>query len=57
MPRKVRPDGCDRPDHQVPVLEVAHALTAGFAQVNAAVAAGVVEVPLVVMVPTAVRIV
>jgi hypothetical protein len=47
----------DRPDHQVPVQKAVHALTVGFAQVNAAVAAGVVEVPLVVLVQAADRVV
>jgi hypothetical protein len=40
----------DRPDHQIPVQEVVHALTAGLTQVNAAMAVGSVEVTLVVRV-------
>jgi hypothetical protein len=55
--KEVPPIRRDRPDHQVPVQKVVHALTAGLTQVNAAVAGGVVEMQLVVLVQAAGRIV
>ena len=55
LPEKVPVVLRDRPDHQVLVQKAIHALTVGFAQLNAAVAAGVVEVPPVVLVQAADR--
>ena len=57
LPEKMPGFRRDRPDHQIPVQEVVHALTAGFAQICAAVAGGVVEVTPVVLVRAADRIV
>jgi hypothetical protein len=48
--KEVPPIGRDGPDHQVLVQKAIHALTVGFTQVNAAVAVGVVEMQLVVLV-------
>ena len=48
--KEVPPIRRDRPDQQIPVQEVVHALTAGLTQVNAAMAGGSMEVTLVVRV-------